>query len=174
MRIHRKPKTAKWDYGSVVMVDDVTIINKVWTDFREIEFDATKDKRRGRHTTMRISLSESDVEALYGGLIKGRQLENRKLKAKLAKSEKRLTTEQKQRDKILSSKTLTEKWLVDRLDRALVEIRDPGWFQSEEPRRTYDSTKKYLDECFQGWKVRHPYRWGISRGLRPRWMRLKR
>lgn len=162
MRIYRKPKTAKWGYESVVMIDDVTITNRGWTDFREIEFDATKDKRRGRHTTMKISLSENEVEALYGCLIKGRKLENRKLKAKVSNSAKRLTTEQNRRDRILSSKTLTEKWLVNHLYKAAWASLLSGT-EGEKAQRTYDSTINYLDGCFQNWEVRYPYRRSVTR-----------
>jgi hypothetical protein len=75
MKVWRKPETAQWHDDSAQLVDDVDVALKVkpWVDELRISFDATKDKGGERHTRMRISLTERDVEHLYEQLLRGRK-----------------------------------------------------------------------------------------------------
>lgn len=79
MDVYRKPRTAGWFDDSAQKVDSRKLSREAWSGKCAITFDATKDKSGERHTTMRMVLSENDVERLYAGLIQGRKNDIREL-----------------------------------------------------------------------------------------------
>ena len=83
MYVDRKPKTAEWWHASVSRVAEVNLKEKKspWEDTLAITVDATKDKWGKRHTTIRITIEEKEIEYLYNRLIQGRKNKLRKLKA---------------------------------------------------------------------------------------------
>lgn len=91
MYLWRKPATGQWYYESAKCVDEVEVTAEGWTGQTCIHFDGTKNKRGGRHTDLRLVLSESEVERLYQGLTKGRKAEIRRLE-RLEKQVGELTT----------------------------------------------------------------------------------
>lgn len=73
MIVWRKPATAGWHHESAQRVDSRPVKEIPWTKNIYLHFDATKDRSGARHTSMRMILSEQDVENLYLGLIAGRK-----------------------------------------------------------------------------------------------------
>jgi len=79
MDVYRKPATAEWYYDSAQRVDSQELTREPWSGVQRITFDGTKDKTGDRHTTMRVVLTETDVERLYAGLHQGRKRDIRDL-----------------------------------------------------------------------------------------------
>lgn len=90
MEVFRKPATAQWYYDSAQKVDAVEFTRDPWSDAFDVSFDGTKDKTGERHTTMRLRLSEADVERMYAGLVQGRKNDLRELSATNDKLNKQL------------------------------------------------------------------------------------
>ena len=73
MEVFRKPGSTRWHTESVQSVSRFELDAEPWCHKRTIDFDATKDRSKGRFTEMKMTLTEKDVELLYAGLCEGRK-----------------------------------------------------------------------------------------------------
>lgn len=139
MKVYRKPRTAEWYYDSAQQVADVSVPNSAWTGCLRIQFDATKDKQGDRHTTIRVELSEADVERLHSTLLQGRRQalreatkEIQQLKATIARTEKALKKHHEELEShwyTTEAESEAEARLASLKDslKAFMDANMPGW-----------------------------------------------
>jgi len=101
VKLWRKPATAEWYHNSAWLVEDVDVTDSKWTGHLMFYLDGTKDKSGSKHTSLRLDISETEVEKLYKGLLKGRL-------AKLKECQRESDRLRKRLDKI--DATILSKW----------------------------------------------------------------
>jgi hypothetical protein len=89
--VYRKAASAQRYYDSAQQVDSKELPKEPWVNQVFVTFDGTKDKSGERHTSMRIRLTEADVERLYHGLVQGRKGKLKELEKKVHELDAGLT-----------------------------------------------------------------------------------